>query len=105
MDIEQESLAVFDHAVRIPEVGFAFANGFDLGSAQRQAGLDLFKKEVVVAGGAVLGGVALTAGDGVARARRLLRYAAVAGRDHVAGLPRHGEYSSNFHRSIGATQP
>ena len=67
MYVEQKSLAVLDQAVGVFEVGLALADGFDFGSAQRDAGFDLFDEEVVVAGAAIVSGVALAAGDGVAR--------------------------------------
>ena len=64
--VEQEAFAVFEQAVGVLEVGLAFADAFDLGAAEGDAGLELVGEEVVVAGGAVEGGVALAGGDGVA---------------------------------------
>jgi hypothetical protein len=64
--VEQEGFAVFEQTVGVLEVGFAFADGFDLGAAQRNAGFDAVGEEVVEAGGAVESGVTLAGGDGVA---------------------------------------
>ncbi len=64
--VEEEALAVLEQAVGVLEVGFAFADGFDLGAAEGDAALEAVGEEVVVAGGAVEGGVALAGGDGVA---------------------------------------
>ena len=64
--VEEEALAVLEQAVGVLEVGFALADGFDLGAAEGDAGLELVGEEVVEAGGAVEGGVTLACGDGVA---------------------------------------
>ena len=64
--LRRKALAVFEQAVGVFEVGLAFADGLDLGAAQGDAGLEAVGEEVVEAGGAVEGGVALAGGDGVA---------------------------------------
>ena len=64
--VEQEALTVFEQAVGVLEVGFALADGFDLGAAQGDASFVAVGKEVVVAGGTVERGVAPARGDGVA---------------------------------------
>src|SRR5271168_4710387 len=64
--VQEESLAVFEQPVGILEVGFAFADGFDFGAAEGDAGLEFVEQKVVVAGGAVNRGVALAGGDGIA---------------------------------------
>ena len=64
--VEQEAFAVLQQAIGVLEVGIAFADRLDLCSAQRHSGLELVGEGVVVAGGAVEGGVALAGGDRVA---------------------------------------
>ena len=64
--VEEEGFAVFEEAVGVFEVGFAFADGFDLGAAEGDAGFYAVGEEVVEAGGAVEGGVAGAGGYGVA---------------------------------------
>ena len=64
--VEEEALAVFEEAVGVLEVGFAFADGLDLGAAKGDSGLEFVGEEVIEAGRAVEGGVALAGGDGVA---------------------------------------
>jgi len=64
--VEEEALAVFEEAVGVFEVGFAFADGLDLGAAEGDARLEAVGEEVVEAGGAVEGGVAVAGGYGVA---------------------------------------
>ena len=64
--VEQEALAILEQTVGVLEVGFTLADGFDLGAAEGDAGLELVGEEVVEAGGAILGGVALAGGDGIA---------------------------------------
>jgi hypothetical protein len=54
-------------------------------------------------GDAVVGGIALTGGDGVARLLRLLGRSRLFGDDGVTGLPGHGEPSLNLHPSIGSS--
>ncbi len=66
MHVEQKRLAVLDQPVGVLQVGFALADGLDLGAAQGHAGLEFFQEKVVVAGGAILGGVALAGSHGVA---------------------------------------
>ena len=56
--LSRKSFAVLEQAVGVLEVGFAFADAFDLGAAEGDAGFELVGEEVVVAGGAVEGGVA-----------------------------------------------
>ena len=90
MQIEQEGLAVLDEAVRVLQVRFSFANGFDLGTAEGNAGLELLEQEVVVAGDPVMGGIALAGGHRIARLGLFLRSWGVTGYDSVAGLARHG---------------
>src|ERR1700738_5106217 len=99
--VKQERLAVLDEAVGVPEVCLAFADRFNLGTAEGHAGLELFQKEIVVAGHPVLGGIALAAGHGIPRARRLGRTRAVGVSDPVTGLTGHCYTSLNLHRSIG----
>ena len=64
--VEQEGFAVLEQAVGVFEVGFAFADAFDLGAAEGDAGFELVGEEVVEAGRAVEGGVAAAGGYGVA---------------------------------------
>jgi hypothetical protein len=64
--VEEETLTVLEEAVRVLEVGLAFADGFDLGAAQGDAALKAVGEEVVEAGRAVVGSVALSGGDGIA---------------------------------------
>ena len=99
MQVEQEGLAVFDQAIGILEVGVALADGLDLGSAEGDAGFKLFQEEVVVAGHAVVGRVALAAGDGVAGADGFLGAGVWVLHDDVAGLAGHA--SSCFDGSTG----
>ena len=68
MEIEEEGLTVLDKAVGVLEVGLALADGLDLGAAEGDSGLKAFEEEEIVAGAAVLGGIALAGGDGIARA-------------------------------------
>ena len=90
MNVEQKRLAILDEPVGILEVGFAFADGLDLGSAQGHAGFELLQQEVIMAGGTILGGVSFAGGHGVARPRRLCGAGAVRLNNHVAGLAGHG---------------
>jgi len=60
--VEEEGFAVFEEAIGVFEVGFAFADGFDFGAAQGDAGFDAVGEEVVEAGGTVEGGVACAGG-------------------------------------------
>ena len=53
MRVQQKGLAVLDQSVGVLEIGFALADGFDLGAAQGDAGLEFLQQEVVVAGGAI----------------------------------------------------
>ena len=69
MNVEQKRLAVLDEAVGVFEVGLALADRLDLSAAQGHAGLESLQQEVVVAGGAVMRGVAFAGGDGIARTR------------------------------------
>ncbi len=101
MDVEQKRLAILDEAVGILQVGLALADGLDLGAAQRNAGLKFFQQKVVVAGGAIMRGVPLAAGHGVARLRGLFGAGRIFGDNLMAGLARHREASSNLHPSIG----
>ena len=64
--VQQETLAILEQAVGVFEVGFAFADGLDLGAAQGDPGLEFVEQGIVVAGGPVVGGVALAGGDRVA---------------------------------------
>jgi hypothetical protein len=89
MQIKQEGFAVLDEAVGVLQIGFSFPDGLDLGSAEGDAGLELLKEEVVVAGDPVMGGVALAGGHRIARLGLFLRSGGVAGYDSVAGLARH----------------
>src|SRR6185437_839257 len=86
--VEQESLAVLDDAVCVLEIGLAFADGLDLGSAEHDAGLETVEEEVAMAGGPVHRGVALAGSDGVARLA-FLRGLNVG----MSGLPGHGRGS------------
>jgi hypothetical protein len=65
VSVEEEEFAVFQNAVGVFEVGFAFSDGFDFGAAEGDAGFVFVGEEVVEAGGAIEGGVALACGDGV----------------------------------------
>jgi len=64
--VEQEGLAVLEESVGVFEIGFAFADGLDLGTAEGDATLEAVGEEVIEAGGTVESGVALAGGDGVA---------------------------------------
>ena len=64
--VEQEGLAILEEAVGVFEIGFAFADGLDLGTTEGDATLEAVGEEVVEAGGAVEGSIALAGGDGVA---------------------------------------
>jgi hypothetical protein len=66
--VEEEGLAVFDEAVGVLEVGFALADGLDLCAAEGDSGFEAVGEEVVVGGGAIVGSIALAAGDWVAGA-------------------------------------
>src|ERR1700733_5035281 len=88
MGVKKEGLAVLDDSVRIFEVGLAFANRLDLGSAQRDTGFELVEQEVIEACGAVHGGIAVSGGDRVAGTVFLGRL-----RVGVNRLPRHDERS------------
>ena len=66
MGIQQEGLAIFDDSVGVLQVGLTFADGLDLGAAQGDAALEAVEQEVIVAGGAVDGGIALAGGDRIA---------------------------------------
>jgi len=101
MQVEQKSLAVFDEAVGILEIGLAFADGFDLSAAEGDAGFEFIGQEVVVAGHAVVGSIPLAAGDGVARAHRLLGAGVGVLGDDMAGLAGHLGESSKFYGSTG----
>ena len=70
MHVEQKRLAVLDQAVGVLEVCLALADRLDLGAAQGHAGFEPLQQKVVVAGGAVLRGIAFAGGHRIARARR-----------------------------------
>ena len=90
MHIQKEGFTIFDEAIGVLEIRLSFANGLDLGSSQSDSGLEFFQQEVVVAGGTVMGSVALTRGHRVPRLGLLLGSRGVTGYDSVAGLARHG---------------
>jgi hypothetical protein len=69
--VEQEQLAILYERVGVLKIGKAATDGLDFGAAEDDAGFHLVGEKVVVGGGAVLRGIALTGGDGVA-ARVLL---------------------------------
>jgi hypothetical protein len=102
MNIEQKRFAILDEAVRVFEVGLALADGLDLCPAQSHAGFKLFQKKVVVAGGAIMRGIPLTAGHRVAGPDRLLGAGSRWLNNHVTGLASHPEASLNLNPSIGA---
>ncbi len=79
MHVQQKGFAVLDEAVGVLEIGLSFANRLDLGAAQGDAGLEFLQQKVVVAGGAVVGGIALAGGDRVARPGLFCGAGAVAG--------------------------
>ena len=56
--VQEEGLAVLEQAIGVLEVGLAFANGLDFGTAQGDATLVAVAEEVVKAGRAVEGGIA-----------------------------------------------
>src|SRR5438105_7015991 len=64
--VQEKALAVLEQAIGVLQVGFAFADGLDLGTAQGDSGLEPVEEGVVVARSAVLGGVAESGGNGVA---------------------------------------
>ena len=66
MRIQQIGFAVFDDAVSVLEIGFALADGLHLGASQRDAGFEFVQQKVVMAGGAVDGGVPLAGGYRIA---------------------------------------
>src|SRR5271156_117113 len=69
MGIQKEGLAVFEQAVGVFEVGLALANGLNFAAAQCDSRLEFVEQEIVMAGRAVHGGVALAGGDRIARFR------------------------------------
>ena len=101
MQVEQKGLAVFDEAVGILEIGLAFADGFDLSAAEGDAGFKFVGQKVVVACHAVVGSIALSAGDGVSRADGLLGAGVWVLDDDMAGLAGHLRESSNLYGSTG----
>src|ERR1700750_18151 len=98
MRVQQKGLAVFDDAVGVLEIGFAFADGLDLRSAQGNACLELIEQKAVMTSGAVDGGVAGTGwhlGSGLCRGLRFLW----GSRGHLmAGLAGHWSVSLRFMR-------
>jgi hypothetical protein len=64
--VEEETLAVLEETIGVLEVGLAFADGLDLRTTQGDAGFEAVGEEVVEAGGAVVGSVALSGSDGIA---------------------------------------
>src|ERR1700721_35172 len=101
MYIEQEGFSVLNQPIGVFQIGFPFADGFDLSAAESHTGLEFFKEEVVVAGGTILSSIAFAGSHGIAGTHGLLRPGAFLGSDCVAGLAGHAKDSSNFHRSIG----
>lgn len=101
MQIKKKRLTVFDQSVGVFEVGFSFADGFDLSAAERHTGLDLFEQEVVVAGCSILCSIAVTGSNGVPWPDRLLRAGFAGWSDDVTGLSCHWTNPLNLHRSIG----
>src|SRR5882757_5017179 len=101
MYVEQKGFTILDEPVGVFEIGLAFADGLDLGSAQDYAGLDLIVQEVIEARAAIERGIPLAAGDGVARPGRFGRRLS-GWDDGMTGLARHGETSSNLNLSTGS---
>src|SRR5450631_927163 len=64
--VEQETLSILEQSVCVFEIGLALADGLDLGPAQGDSGFEFVGQGVVVAGRAIVGGVAHAGGDGVA---------------------------------------
>src|SRR5882757_11185279 len=89
MRIQQEGFTILDQPVGIFQIGFALANGFDLGTAQSYAGLELLQQEVVMAGGAIHGGISGTGGDRIAFLDFLRGSLLRASLQGMAGLPGH----------------
>ena len=90
MRVQQKGLAVFDDAVGVFEIGFAFADGLDLCPAESDACLEFIGKKVVVPGGAIDGGVAGAGRNRISGPRRGLGFLG-GGRSHLmAGLAGHG---------------
>ena len=88
MGIQQEGLAIFNDSVGILQVSLTFADGFDFSATQGDAAFEAVEEEVIVTGGAVDGGIALSGGEGIAG----LLFG--GGRsDRMCGLPRHGRES------------
>ena len=101
MHVEQKRFAVLDEAVGIFQIGLALADGLNLGPAQRHSSLKFLKEKVIVAGDAIVRGVPLATGYGVARPHWLFGAGRVLGNNLMAGLARRRKASSNLHPSIG----
>jgi len=64
--IQQKDLTVLQQPVGVFQVGFTFANGFDFGSAEGNTGLVSVEQRIVMAGCAIVRGVAQARGDRIA---------------------------------------
>src|SRR5580658_10867403 len=100
MHINQESFAIPNESVGIAEVGFAFANGLDLGAAESHTGLEFFQQKVVVGGDAIVSGVTLSTGHRISGFGRFFRPGYLFRSNDVAGLAGHWETSLKSHPSI-----
>jgi hypothetical protein len=67
MRVEKEGFPILNEAVGVFQIGFALADGLDLGAAEGDSGLVFLEEEVVVPSGAIDGRIAGPGGDGVAR--------------------------------------
>ena len=67
--VKEVDFSVFYQTVGVFQVGFAFADGFDLSTAEGNAGLKTVGQEIIVAGSAILRGVPLSRRHGITRAR------------------------------------
>lgn len=67
MGVEQKCLAVFNDSVSVLEVGLTFADRLYFRSPQRDTGLEFLEQEIVVASGAVHGGISFAGGYRFAR--------------------------------------
>src|SRR6201996_2450100 len=89
MRVQQKGLAVLDQSVGVLQVGFAFTNRFDLGTAQCDPGLVFFDEKIIMAGRAIDRRIPRSGGDRVALLGFLRGSLLRASLDGVTGLPGH----------------
>jgi hypothetical protein len=71
MRIQQKRFAVLDDSVSIFEIRLAFANRFDFGASEGDAGFEFVEQKVVMTRGAVYRSISLTGGNWFPRLRFL----------------------------------